>query len=1532
MITLLVHLANQRDRGVQLDEFQLGNADYHHGRTINFLEKHGFLDIAFNLFGKVTANFVNDRPPHTAITLVDFKRLFDARSYPLAYKDSIALPMQLFRTDNYSDDDAVAALINALTNSLFERLYSVNTSMSVQQNTKTKIHLVMYELVSNVVRHAYTTNAPGHFAVYARYRIEPSQSPLKNTKSMSNFFGLEGFVLNTEHDSWLELYVVDCGAGLLSAVSQWKSDELEVQKKIEQYVRDINVGKNPIGRVLEHLFSRNISRFGGEKQRRTKMLPALTGMAQIGRAMKPGIGGDYIRIHVGGSFSGRPFPWESVSQRNIGRQVPGTQVVAYLRGGFSSELAAPSLLRITDSIVLSGLRRVYNRSIRTHERLPLIKMSGVADVVASHAAAKSATCLIRLPENIAKNHFYALIQNLSMNIKVHRKEYNTIIFVDIATEIAGLLIGVLPRLGQYLIRMRVVFVTTNGEVAVFQRPPRTAKNRDASDRFDGESEPSGASIQLGHAMAVRFIDPSWSQRPETLPLTTNQQQLQKIPAIVDNSCSLAATLATLREHDTDEFWRIHQTNTNAIDNPLIMEPVVWQGETDREIILRGYIDVPLALANRQARQIVERALARALALYNTAEVFYLDTLIKGLQPQQSSLQKPKKGRIVFVGSVLVTGSTIERMLSGGAADAEVMHLMHHPSSRDTLYFERSLPLIDWRLPDHLVRVPPAGTPGFRRIRGSFQIARGGEASVTLPRFDDPDFTAGVYRHSYYGQTPSAAYKYLDENRLIKLGHWVNDKHHDLFGINIRGAVLLREYGKEHSNSVLKWCRDIVRNLVNASQKSWIICYISHDSTDLLIRSIFDTADTDCPPLLPTIPLCQVPGFPSEVLRIPHSTLERLKNATASSPDAYGILLLDDGSVTGSTVRYVSELLVDALGVEVRSLCLIDRAGEPVTRGRMRLAFSKSHYRLWRFDLPTLGSPRSCILCQVMHSLRGRVRFETSRTLRARVNHWLETWAARRMEDGWETGPRLLDLTHARSMALSRDEQGPHAVQESVLHVNGTTLAAHLCEITRATPRRDKVLEEARRISNGLVEFKNIEVAICLVATNTLLYFDSIDDQGLLERFSLLFELVTAVSRSSEYTALAGLVFELVDRNLAYLLIARRGGDVFAGMSASTANIDAFLMSLRLLEFLAPEQLSLVEGGAEATPTGAGKSRIRSMLNGMRYYSGTFGDVLRATFELIGFNAHRGHVSYLQTLLSEIIRVRIDPTASSTNRPWLAVALIERLLHCLHEISDKYVEAPLIAQTETVRLAGAERASLARLPAGVAEIEKKLAQITGELSATNSDYERYGVLSAAGVEHLALIYEHLFASHTNPLQRYVQSAFSIEVEGLYYALTSEDGFVAHLQERWSGILSSRGLPDRSMPRLGVARLSGAEETTIFYDGRVESAIIDILGNTAYCIGRDLVLEEVLNALDIPSSRVISASHESAERWALLQFSDGYCNIMFINGFYGVFNPANLSRYVMDLDDLGAAVHSNCLDYGGALYCSKLVIPACSVAVQ
>lgn len=1050
-----------------------------HKRFLKFLFEHGFV---YSL--KTFCVFFDYR---NKIIDVDFiKTKIIKENVDLHIENARCIAAKIVPCSEIKEH-GIDSFINGV---LEEAAEEVSIKTSLKQNIKKdyaiqKLRNLLRELVENVVNHAYSgleQKENGSVGIFARIRRSKSN---KYEDQNNELYKLENKCVlikkwnrdySHEDSIWIELFVVDAGVGILSNLESWKVSGEEERIILSNLIK--NKEKSPLRTLLHKIFSGGFSSSarGNEKT-------FITGLQLVYESLKnhtdnSEASGDFIRL------------------------ITGSEVLA-------SHVPFP---KMTGE---SSCYRKLTNIIGTYYHAA-IEISPEEAILPENYHAPTSSQLSAIKEEILGNE----IDDISIDVvdQRHLKEQGKDLYMHRRPHSYKPSLGLnhvvwLPpeSIDKHDIKSWLEYCVDKGfkSLTIADIPAHRAYMFDfivGKELFFDKKKLS--------ELDVYIITRSWWISHYTTDSTIgNKRKFKAGPCFKRESLNLDKLCKKLRECDSNIFWKnVVSENKKSFLNKVIE----WTNKNRASDFIDGYIDFSKALSDKYNYKIIKAAYERILPLWDNGDVDFVTTdgllspiahdlcFQTELNYLSDAIEDKIKKKIILIGSVKVTGetNTSTNRIASAQSNVEILdeiYVLIHKNAGNTDKFFR---LLNWN-PD--IEIDREEEVKYKRIDGTPFVRKGGLSSYQIIKGSD---------------TQSAKQMYSELTRgYLKLGHWDYSGSHDLFTINL--------------SRVISTCHESTAWMAKNLEDNYkygvdnLLIYISHPVTQKLISTLRDQFGGTLEKYT-IFPLQKVNIGISQQTFFSPLVLEEIEEVVKkSNKKNVNLILLDDGKISGNTLRDAEEALYFDGRTDIKTVVLLDRSGYPSTKSKLN-KYSERHKSFWRWDMPSMGNKGHCPLCACLDSASTMERILSDEFSR-RIQYWITTWKCKKVVDlGWDiTGHEPTRLLTPYDMAIGH----PSSQENHFEHINSTTLSSMAVEISRSTLRVDFPLEKFYR--NPKPEKKvPIAASIEAICTQLLILGDAIPVHVQLEYYVQILRSIWFIEGISNIKNFASLSFFHIDELLA----------------------------------------------------------------------------------------------------------------------------------------------------------------------------------------------------------------------------------------------------------------------------------------------------------------------------------------------------------------------------------------------------------------
>jgi hypothetical protein len=296
-------------------EIDVESNSIHHRRFLCFFLQHGFFDeysnfVTFSVKNKTKISQINIR-----------NQILDLNIAPI-YENANCISATVKSISELRDLRNLNIFIDALMDKAIQEVSTkINASWSFyKDHAIQKLRHLSFELIENVIEHAYQDSKEGAVAIYARVRS--GKSYIENG-SWQSFFDKQNkncFLLSNweefgsnSNSKWIEIFIIDNGVGLLANIDQWQTSNDDASAVL----LDLKSSKDmrPLRKIGHQILSGGYS-----KSQRHESKTKMTGLQLIHEILrrkerKDSAPGEYIRILTGREVAAGHLPFEKAQGR-----------------------------------------------------------------------------------------------------------------------------------------------------------------------------------------------------------------------------------------------------------------------------------------------------------------------------------------------------------------------------------------------------------------------------------------------------------------------------------------------------------------------------------------------------------------------------------------------------------------------------------------------------------------------------------------------------------------------------------------------------------------------------------------------------------------------------------------------------------------------------------------------------------------------------------------------------------------------------------------------------------------------------------------------------------------------------------------------------------------------------------------------------------------------------------------------------------------------------------------------------------------
>jgi hypothetical protein len=1038
-------------------------------RFLAFVFKEGFLEncLAFKI--KVIHSEGNE--------FSDKDKEYIKNNYEkyLSYTDCTILPAKIvdLLTIVKNDENYIVNIENEIEDWLnkVQHRFFANVASSLEKELRNKIDRFLKETIENVYEHAYPNNKYSKKLVgcYIRYRKGLANGSLdeNSQKALQRIIKEESdecprLIRSFSENSsgFFEIFVIDAGIGLSNSF----------------FGKNITSHKYPFREAWRHTIG-----LGKHKAEKNTEFGGLYTLSQLCHR-------SYLAARDYSDWIGDILP---------------------IKGKNPKYDSNNSYLLINSQTQIDGLALIGRIEALKDENNLWLKLHQVFKGTKNENPFISA---IQEPEDIYTNYPCPQTDNL---VYIRDERYERFNEKNLATEYDyefclflppdglsknQILSTVNDKLGKINIKQRAIIIADIpvGEVNIYQFALVKA-------RYDSFFiEKIDRIIMITRNLSVFILTKLTKEMPNTYSFNKKLTEnfLLSTPKIFSPHHSLKHFVELIRTHDSTLYWE-NIRNKNQSGEFFINENIVWYKD-GKEIKLSEYLNFAKTLTDGFCRKIYELALERTLCLSNESGCNYksIDLLTNKMAMQNNVLfynKREKESQKILLGSVFVTGHTALQI--GNDSDI-IIHFFHNKNLE-----ARVLQLLLWQYKEkkqdgEKLNTNDLKSSQYRRIGDSYVIAPYGWKYFPVPRYKLFDKQNNCFLNkspskelkndkeryeirSVYECSPPDTYRYWQGKRgqVLNIGHINYESSHDILNIDFPFVVnesfmlgdklsqfLLAEFlyalGINESGLSDSFSNQALINAVKKSlrekrekSKAALILYPFHYNSDYIVSKLKDCIKREYhSKIIALFPVNRESADAAYL--ISPLTIETLKKEIDKDEDIE-VLLFDDAFIRGKTRKEIKHTLL-SLGVKnVRTLTLLERR---------RLPFSSSdpnyNKAFWRLDIPNLGTPDTCPICNALKKLKDIKRNVAADSVLDRIREIEETW---KESSPYENNNKQLltpiaikDECLEKKFGIEIDKEDGSIIcgdeNDKIEIINSLGLSIYISELHTMTSRNDIVLD------------------------------------------------------------------------------------------------------------------------------------------------------------------------------------------------------------------------------------------------------------------------------------------------------------------------------------------------------------------------------------------------------------------------------------------------------------------------------------------
>lgn len=640
------------------------------------------------------------------------------------------------------------------------------------------------------------------------------------------------------------------------------------------------------------------------------------------------------------------------------------------------------------------------------------------------------------------------------------------------------------------------------------------------------------------------------------------------PSTFQPDKSLAHLIRWIRNYDSLIFWLNIKRLNGKSNSYYVNADILWSTEVG---VISGYLDFAQTCTDAFCVKLYKIILERTIGIFGESyenNITYcrfenMDALTKRIVNEANAsffneITETQDRLKIFVGSVFVSGASKDDALFyyDVENDKKAIHINFFLHDSSKVFVAH---LLNWPKHDWLVKFD-SFQETFRRVGKTHIIAEHGYKSFPIPRFFKDDSSA-------YFRNPRKTYNdWQDErNQIISFGHFEFEGKHDLFKINLIKVIeesflmglelskfLLSEFfmalggksdkdlkpkGKKEYDFINKRRQEILDNN-EPDPKVDLIVYPINSNAAFAIEKIKEMISNELTQKIFALMPVNKERVGSTLLISP-LVIKSIKSILDQSTEKK-VLLFDTSVISGRTRKELKHLLQGLGASEVRMLSITDRFRLP-----LHVQDKYRHKAYWRLDVPRLGSADMCPICKAIDILENFKGNLSSTLATKRIERIIESWKVVSYFDpvsdhGLKPTPiqpveKKLGIKFNKNTnqfeQIISDLDRNRGVKNQILLRNSLGLTIYVSEMHAMTSRDDLALSLIHSLPN-LSPVAKVE----LLCSQLLLFPNEYSKRVQFEMVFALFIACNEISQSDNWTGLATLVILLQNKEVHTRLI------------------------------------------------------------------------------------------------------------------------------------------------------------------------------------------------------------------------------------------------------------------------------------------------------------------------------------------------------------------------------------------------------------
>lgn len=1055
----------------------------------------------------------------------------------ISYKDSLVLPITVL---NISKIDDTSIYVDILVNSILDQIRN-KTSANLSKEIISKVKIALYELLENVNEHAYNDDEVHKYCTfYIRNRkglwlpdvpkeifVEISKNFLlesKNSHLLPHEFAID-------KSNFFELFIVDSGKGITNTF-------FEINEMPKSY---------PLREAWREIYTNGKRKFGSKKSTN------VSGLLMLNKLLE----NSFLFINEGVEILGdlilpdRPYSYYNASIVNeIKRKKKGLNLLIRLNLNIEVRLTTDWLMPSSEKIkncvfeYLSSDSNVFDKYYNLNLSKLLESGKGLNLLIKDMRFRKLNAFFNKYPFNYHDKHLSWHISNVLFN-NYENPENKAIILLgnelQLKTKLHFLLIDIVAK-SKCLSRTIIIGELNYRDVILYESAIIEAI---FPSEFYTKIEKI---ILITETLEVKVLKQSHHTYVYSFADSVRYVSTKESMHFNLNDC-FKHYLELLKSIDSVIFWFYLHRSVNH-DEYFVKASINWSSFMANSYI-NGYLHFGKTITDNFILKLYSFSLKR-LKNISVQEVRYsgIDTIAKKLLESlgydyQLNIHNHKVVTyfIINIGSVYVTGIT-EKNFDPSKFRNIFIHFFINESGINSIFKYPRYHFILWPKFLEFFKESKYKNNRLERVGNTSTIAPKGWKYFAIPRYD-------INLNSLTFVNPKQSYKDWQNNDFVKIGHFANERYHDIIGFDF-DYYFINSFLYHNENNGFIFFRlcasvgieesEILDTLLRANYikfnldypELWkivdIVVYPYHFVTNKIIsyikERISDKRHSDFIGLLSYTELTHNSQYSVSWLTIKQIEAKIINGKTKR------ILFFDDIILDRKISTEIEQILLESGAKIVYKFALLDRR---------RLSELSSNYKqnafLWRLDLPRIGFDSNCLICSSLSAIKKFKNKLSSKICINRIDEVIRNWSLSNLfniDSGHGLSGKNIFLNNSyKKFSISMNEDGSTSQiggNENLINIlTSHGLAIFCSEITSMTKKDDIILE----ILNDEDLDPDVLMECCCMIL--ILFRNGLSNKTFNEIVSNLLRALIDSSQPNNYSALAMLtlveLYKYIDLDL-----------------------------------------------------------------------------------------------------------------------------------------------------------------------------------------------------------------------------------------------------------------------------------------------------------------------------------------------------------------------------------------------------------------